>query len=1070
MKKKTIITSFILASSIVIGGISVFHLLPSNEMTETHALEGEFVSNKPLPESYAINSEFYVPAGKIIFEGNSYSYNDYFLTYPDGRSYKKEAYTLDMTGSYSCAFIYKDSTKTLYSYYDFDVYNNAYTITSESSYVEYKEDVPTTKDTDEGLTITLTDGDMFTYNKLIDLSNSNLDEPVITYHPWAHTIRANPANKDLDLNQMFDGTDPNKPKPYAIDANRSVVRLTDAYDSTNYVEFTVFYRTANMSNNRQQQYCVGGWSGQSLTGLEVSSTIKSGNRLVTLEGTSYTVHNGTNTSRFGAPLNTRTGEIYETMNGVRHPITTTNDPSTTADLSNADDYGYSVFYDVATNKLYVKHINTYLVNDLDEPILHGDNVFKGFTTGEVFVSIYGAEYVDQTAKYDISYIKGVDDFSATTVDDSTAPVIELENDNDNFNIAVNEPFKLFDAKIIDYNFKGDLVKQVFYEYGTASQSQVSVINNYFTATKPGKYTILYTAKDSYGNTASRAVNLCALNTPNGKSIDYSVGEITTAEAGQEITLPTPNVTVFNNQPIIKAYAEFEDGEIINISSTSWKLFLKKVGEYKINYEFSDGIFTYTHSYVLTATASDKVYLEDIALPQYFIKEAGYTLDYARVVETKSKTLTYKEPTIYVSEDGAGFTKQVNRKNFSTTATSTVQFQYKLENTVVYTSEVIPVKDVAFKTKLDKTAYFDNVNLETSADNGGIILNTTAIGQDATTTFINPINFSNFSLTLDFAKMTIDAKRLEVILTDYTDADNQLVLTFVETSLGLRIIYKNYDIAFNKKNNTLSYNPSNGVLSDSFDNQLPIENPFTTDRFYLSFRLVGVTGASTIYLSNINSQPMNKTNYDTKGSFFHSEVINNRYSIGTIADVDFIYPDDALSPYLEENYFVDVMYYENEDSDGEYVSSLDGEVLDGTKVFKNSFSFNCEKIGAYQVTYFYKDQAWVNGKLNAHKSTETKIIYAADTTAPVITLNRGYLSSTVVLSYVGSTHKLVGYTVTDNCPGDIQVTAYVLTPNNIMSKLNGNSIKLSVRGDYHIYYYAVDASGNLSTATYIVRAL
>ena len=249
----------------------------------------------------------------------------------------------------------------------------------------------------------------------------------------------------------------------------------------------------------------------------------------------------------------------------------------------------------------------------------------------------------------------------------------------------------------------------------------------------------------------------------------------------------------------------------------------------------------------------------------------------------------------------------------------------------------------------------------------------------------------------------------------------------------------------------------------------LDDLFATDRFYLSFRFIELSGISSIYINSINSQPLNSSPYDTKAGNIVPPSIENTRPIGAKVSLSFFYPDDVFSPYLERNYVIQVLYYEDfENGEGVAVKADDGTLLDGEQNILLDYTFTLEKVGVYQVSYSYDDQTYRNNTLNSRNVTETKLIYSVDDTPPTIILNNNYDSSTIVLAKLNSTHSVVGYKVSDDLDNNVKVDIYYNDPNGTFGKINNGKIKLTAKGDYRIYYYATDSSGNISTAFYTVR--
>lgn len=1044
--------------------------------TQTKAEEGTFAPAGTLPGTYKINDRFYTPGGNIEYKGERLPIEDSYLVYPDGKTYKKDSYSLNIAGRYDCTFVAKKGGKTVYAHYIFSAYSGAYTINNAESSVVYEEQLPTTNEAVGGLTVTLAENDMFTFNQPIDLSDCDLNKPIIKYFPHAMSLRANPANAGLDMSKTFEHDDPNKPTPNGIDCASSVVRFTDAYDPTNYIETYMFYRTANMANNRQQQYAVGGSSNQNKIGLEVNTSgrVGSGSRIAKIDGVDYTVYIGNR--NFGATMDTRSGYITEkrpnpsTGKVENRCIGTTTDPNTTADISNADDYGYSVYFDSDTNKLYLQHVTRHFLNDLDEPALYTkDEQFKGFTTGEVYVSLYGLEYNDATAKFSIQSIYGIsgEDLNAASAVDNRKPEIKLSSDKDDFNISVNERFDVFEAEVTDVNYVGDLDISVYYERGKAQETQVSLIDGGFTPTKPGEYTVVYSAKDTYGNVGVRTLTLHAINTPHDQIVDFTVARADDAEAGSTIVLPEHSVTSYNDSLDIECYAIYEDGTKTNVNLATREVFLSRVGEYTIVYQYGDGLFSYEYSYKLNSLPSNRFYLEKISLPKYLIKGAEYTLDKASVVQCDSKDLRFLDPEVYAIEDGNS--KLIDPKDYMVEASSTVKLVYKHGDQTVFESDEIKVVDPSFQTELIRSDYFVDYGIRAEANSSAIVLSASE-GEEAHTDFANVLNFMDFSLDFDFAAGSINASSFDVVLTDFEDENNTLKISFF-TEYGVRKVNIGGLATFSCPDNySIAYNNLSGYIYDSSDSKAYLDNPFPSGRVYLSFYFREVTGTSAVGLKAIGDQRLSDSTYDDCRPNIIPQRIDGRHEFGETITVDFVYPDDVFSPYLEKNYELSVIYYASSEDEPTYVTSIDGTALDGSENVHASYSFKVDQLGSYEVIYSYTDQAYVQGSLDyAFTATDNRIIDVADDLPPTITLNGGYDGSTVVVAATGSEYKVQGYKVSDNISG-VTVKIYAISPSLVRTLVTNNKVTLTEAGLWSICYFATDESGNSTSITYRVMAI
>ncbi|MCQ2742473.1 MAG: hypothetical protein MJ239_04155 [Bacilli bacterium] len=1071
MRKRSLIIPLI--AVLGLGTVGATIAITSGVSTvETKADEGIFTPSGSLPESYKLNDRFVAPSGTISYEGERLPVEESFLIFPDGKTFKKGNYVLDVAGQYDCTFLAKKGNKTIYAHYKFKALSGVYSVGDSSSSVRFDSQLPTTNAEASGLTVDLAENDMFTFNQVVDLSKSDSSTPIIKYYPHAMTIRANPENEGKNLSKVWDFDDPEKPRCKAIDCGMSVVRITDAYDSSNYIETYIFYRTANTANNRQQQYAVGGASCQSKIGLEINTTGKkgSGSKITKIDGVDYTVFIGN--GGFGTTMDTRSGQIFENRPDASGKVTkrcigTTLDANTTADISNADDFGYSVYYEAESKKLYLQHAGRHFLNDLDEPALYADNEqFKGFTTGEVYVSLYGMEYNDLSAKFSIESIGGFsgEELNAPAAVDTKAPDIELSSELDDFNISVNEKFPLFDAKVTDVNYAGDLNVAAYYEYGNAQQAQVPVVDNAFVPTKPGTYSVIYTAKDTYGNVGVKTLTLHAVTTPHDQIVDFSVGKIGDVEAGKTVILPEHTAVSYNDSLRLKCVATYEDGTETEINTNTREFFVGRVGEYTLTYTYGDGLFSYEYSYKFNSLASKNVYLEKLSLPRYLIKGASYTLDEAMVVKCESKNIDVVEPDVFAIEDG-GSEKKIDRRDYAVEASTSVKFVYKYGSTQVFESEEIKVVDVNFRTELVRSSYFVNYGTEVSSTDSSIVLSAESGTVEAHADFANATSFLDFSMEFDFATAPLDAESFDIVMSDYEDENNTFVISFF-TEFGIRKVDIGGKAVFSTSDNySLTYNPLSGYMYDSSDSKVYLDNPFPSGRMNLSFYFREVSSNSGVAIKAIGAQRLSNSSYDDCQPTIIGQRVDGLHQMGEEITVDFIYPDDTFSPYLEKNYTLNVTYYQNPESEPTYVTSTNGILLDGSENINSSYSFKAEKIGSYEVNYRYTDQAYVQGSLDyAFTANDIKIVDIADNVPPTITLDQGYGISTVISASLNSEHKIQSYKVSDNS-GKASVKVYVMDPTMKTTLLEGDKVRLDKKGLWTVSYYAYDENGNASSVYY-----
>ena len=120
-----------------------------------------------------------------------------------------------------------------------------------------------------------------------------------------------------------------------------------------------------------------------------------------------------------------------------------------------------------------------------------------------------------------------------------------------------------------------------------------------------------------------------------------------------------------------------------------------------------------------------------------------------------------------------------------------------------------------------------------------------------------------------------------------------------------------------------------------------------------------------------------------------------------------------------------------------------------------------------VYYEYYDQTGYVG-------TSMYNVYIVDEVKPTIAIEGGYNEYTVVKAKLGDIIKAKDYTITDNYDSKkkIIISVVVFNPMYAMYDLIDNEVEIddmkftaTHRGEYVVYYYAQDTSGNVATACY-----
>ncbi len=482
----------------VLFAVCMFFAVGQFSPRPTIVFAQELITSEEIAESYAYGEEFVAPNGKVTYNGQELDATAVFVKFPDGTMKSGNTHVLSIVGKYTVIYSAVYEGKTVTAQKEFNVNEKTYDVAPSSS-VKYVHDLKTTEtENDGGLKVVLAEGDTFQYNDIIDVSNSNTDVPLIKLYPYSYSILA---------------------ENVAIESYYTVIRLTDYYDPENYVEVSMGFYLANAATGRYHPYAVAGASLQVKSGVEPYSGTSTQRKITYIDNERYRVYYGTND--YGTMMDT-TPDVE--VNGVK--------------INNFDNYGMSVYYEAKTKRIYVKEKRMHLVTDLDDASIYDRNLFEGFTTGEVILSVYANDYAKETATYEIAEINGTQGakLNRFEIADVTKPEISLSNEADNFYIAKGEEFALFSASAKDKNLVGDVKAYVYYEYGSSYQTSVLVKDGKFIPNKTGEYTVVYVAKDAFGNVAEKTVTCICIAVDGNRLASFETAPLTSARAGEKVYL------------------------------------------------------------------------------------------------------------------------------------------------------------------------------------------------------------------------------------------------------------------------------------------------------------------------------------------------------------------------------------------------------------------------------------------------------------------------------------------------------------------------------------------------------
>ena len=1012
------------------------------------AEKGEIIISGEWTDKYILGETFIFPKTQIQTSEGLVEAEESYLVLPNGNAVKGDTLLLNQAGTYTLHSISQNTEAEK----DFTVYAQSIQMVGNGEY-EYREQLNMTDVEIGGIGTTIYEGTQLKFTAPIDVSQSDLSTPIATVYPYNFTKR---------LGQ--DGT--------SYEVHVIIIRMTDAYDESNYVDIEISYDPSGNDKNKDGIYTedeitynkffragnskdtiVAGTTKDVIKGMIPSSgEVASYYKKVEYEGRQYTVRHKTLTEGAWGPYG-----------------------SAGSGSNNADDNPISVYYENATKKVYAKDNGKMIfVTDLDFADAY-DVPFQGFKTGEVTVSILGDWFKRGSANIEISEIYGttgealIDKFAY----DKIAPFIDLTITNEKIGevcVAKGEKVSLIPFEALDSNGIAEKITKVYYNYGSDEQVFVSIKDNGFVPKNLGLYTIVCGAYDVYGNYSEKYFQVNCIECEGNESLRLTLendGEMdlldvqTDLLAGKVYRLPTYNVTNANSfETKVNVYLFFE-GDTKNPISVDENLVLDNLGEYTLVYEYGDLFQQKRREFKLRGIVSDELMLEKMpALSAYYIKGAVYTLDAVSVKSFATLETQKKSPDVFMSSDSGEWVK-VQPDKVEISASETVKFQYRYNEKVLYETANIPVVDVNYTGALKMEKYFVGDYTPTASVRNIVFLSNKRSG-DNMLEFINPISFENFNLGFEVKNGTHNFKRMVIRLVDYYNSNNVLEIVYGANGTGSYFAVDGRQATMTASfvsNTSLSYQNNAKQLISYSGETLSCDNPFTADKVMLSIVLEGISGDSAITISRINSQTVSNSRFETVEADMSILDIEGRIEKGGTLTVYKPYINDVLTPDISENFTMTVL---DIDSATPCKDNKTGQALQNVSV--ESAEIVLEKYGTYTVVYTY-----VDGFGNV--ATRMSFIVVTDDIKPEMRLTENYTKDTVVDIEYGKKVTVSGYRVLDNETSEdaLEVSILVIMPDNDSIVLESDlSFVPTIKGVYTIYYVCYDEAGNYTTAEYKVN--
>lgn len=854
------------------------------------------------------------------------------------------------------------------------------------------------------------------YNKLINLTDNKFDE----------TLEDKTQNVPL-LEMVIQPS-----KSGQKDMTGLFIEFVDAHDSSNFISIRVKYQDYDRNKNRIRTKA----TGQTWIGYYYN-----------YRNSGMEVHDAQSHDDGGFIGN---GTFLQSLNGMKF-----------------DESIIRFYYDYEKCSLYSKpdHLTSednsvvpWLVRDYDttdETMSAGQNPWRGFTNGEVYMRIYAAG-LSGTAKIGLLNVDG-DVLDEKHVEDTEAPTItvDLPSGGEVPYALVNKPYEIFPFTAKDA-YTGASVSDPEVYFG---KTQIAVTNGKFTPDAEGIYTIVYKAKDYYGNESVKKVEVEARAELDKIRVDFASELPSSADYGKKITLP--EVSVSGGAGGYKTNVAVTcNGDEVPVEYGTFRCL--KEGRYLVKFNVTDYVGTSANvTKTIIITRSDKPVIDEDEImlpPEFFIYESYDLGEYAARVygtsgseEIKSEVEVYADGVKLDVADGI-FTPDESLAG----KTVTVKYVFKKSDDCVsvYETEVGVADPMIGYSGFMKNYFIAGGDAEPTCGAEGLTFGIPT-GGSGTIAFARKIDarYAKFYFVIKGEKFAKGFDTFKVTLRDSENFATTLTVSIENISSvywarvagGERAAFTvepngNFSIVYDYENKRFvdSYGYSLGEITKC-DNGRPFDG-FGSGFVYASFEATGAT-ENQIVLLQLANQIINDTSYDfIQPIITVNGYVSGNFAMGSTVTLPTATAYDVLSSCGKVKVTVtcgkDTILYNKDASEVQ--------------------SFAINQYGVYQI--IYSVEAEDMGGL----AKVTRFVYCYDTVKPELEFDGSILST--IRS--GDTIKLPSYTIKDN--GDVSkatVTIYVCTPDGVMHTVSGGNVKLTGAGEYIVYYQVTDENGNMSTYTF-----
>lgn len=1029
------------------------------------------------------------------YNGSNVVFSKGAITFPSGKTYKVGSFKLTEVGNYSVKYYYQDGNVIVTAEKNFTISDSYYALTTnsgsitpvtaeeqkaihESEGVVNGTALPLQSNADnvllsgkDGLILRLKDGCQFIYNAPIDLSkagddgiaeiiavNYRLGNLVPNTDPkywrsFMFTSGVVPTEEEFSLTLLKDAY---KFRYVDHTATRCKIRLTDAYNPNLYVELDDQYAHLGGDGTaiQHQNYKVAvsaAANGQILHGCRKGSSVSKYNVVAEIDGEQYMAYKNWNRATSDAAYLT-SGKCASTANGTR--------------------WGYNY----KTNVVYMKDGNKWnVVNDLDNTTIYPETPFAGFTTGEVFVSIYFTNYegpldarVDVLSIGEHSGEELISQYGQAGRVDFTPPEIEIDYDETDDGViyaALGSEVELPSAFVKEVYSDGSYNVNVYTNYNTSYKKLVSVKNNKLKLVENTVYTVEYSATDASGQTGYATMNICPVISE--KSIWVETTKLDTVNAGDKVKLPEYVFKTINNADKIKySIKAVHEKETIIVDPETNVFIPKYTGTYKIIFEFKDNVYGDTFEYDVNSVATaDAKFLTRPLLPKYVYSGETYAFEMLKGYIFSNTDVKEVGSEGYISVDGGEFTKIKNLDSYKITATDNIRIKFVNGNSESEIAEAKVIDNTVdvngkkvfrlYKSFVGDYTVPEEYNASGRPLTSAIQYKMNKTEGDQVLSFANLVDYKNFVFEYKPGVETNYAK-LKLVLTDVYDDDIKMEIFYYVKGSGHVVGLDDKEVYVNSAfaNASATYT----VRYDSAKNQMVVGDlvfdydfsKFNTRLCYFDVVMEKVSGPASITVEKFGNHVYrgNKIKDDV------APIINIFTSDGSYEVGDKVTLNVPL--------FTDVISQIKKSANSVTIEHEDGTKIKVEDIY-NPYEFTLEKLGIYSVVYATEDTAGVKGQYRY-------AITVVDKTAPEIEVN-DYADDTMIVVKQGTLYKL-NYTVTDNMSENEKIIVAVRMENlktgEVINPSSVDELPCTIAGDYAVYIVAADEFMNFSSKVVYLR--